>query len=283
MKLSKLLKSLDVREKQEQIETFDLDEAMNAAQSAPVAQYGDIWLLGDHRLVCGDATQREATQRLVGQSRAAMTFTDPPYNVDYGHHGGAPRKGSKRTIVNDNLETAFEPFLEKACRNILDFTDGAAYICMSSSELHTLQRAFVSAGGHWSTFIIWAKNTFTIGRSDYQRQYEPILYGWREGAQHYWCGDRDQGDVWHVEKPTSSPLHPTMKPLLLIEKAIQNSSKPGDKVLDLFLGSGSTLIACERTGRTCYGMELEPLYVDIARMRWEAFTKEKAQLLKEVK
>jgi DNA modification methylase len=272
--LMKLLKTLDAREKREQIETFDLDEAMKAAENARVAKIGDLWLLGDHRLVCGDSTQREATQRLVGQSRMAMAFTDPPYNVDY--HGGASQKGTKRTVANDNLGIGFEPFLEQACCNILESTDGAVYICMSSSELHTLQRAFVSAGGHWSTFIIWAKNTFTIGRSDYQRQYEPILYGWREGAHHYWCGARDQGDVWQVEKPIASPLHPTMKPLALVERAIENSSKPGDKILDLFLGSGSTLIACERTGRTCYGMELDPLYVDIAIARWEAFTREKA-------
>jgi DNA modification methylase len=174
------------------------------------------------------------------------------------------------------LGDAFEPFLEKACRNILEVTEGAVYICMSSSELHTLQKAFVSVGGHWSTFIIWAKNTFTLGRSDYQRQYEPILYGWREGSKHYWLGDRDQGDVWRIEKPTANPLHPTMKPLALVERALENSSQPGNTVLDVFLGSGSTLIACERTGRTCYGMELEPLYVDIARMRWESFTSQKA-------
>jgi len=280
--LKELLKSLQAREKRERVETFDLDEAVKAAQSAPVAKQGDIWLLGDHRLVCDDSADGEAVQRLMGQSRAAMAFTDPPYNVDYGNHGGAPQRG-RRTVANDNLGSEFEPFLEKACRNILDFTDGAVYICMSSSELHTLQRAFVSAGGHWSTFIIWAKSTFTMGRSDYQRQYEPILYGWREGAKHHWCGDRDQGDVWHVEKPTSNPLHPTMKPLALMERAIQNSSEPGDRVLDLFLGSGSTLIACEKVGRTCFGMELKPLYVDITRMRWEAFTGEKARLYEEGK
>jgi DNA modification methylase len=280
--LKKLLKSLDARERRERLENFDLEEAMKAAQSAPVAKRGDIYLLGDNKLACNDATDREAVQRLIGQSKATMAFTDPPYNVDYGNHGGASPKG-KRTVANDNLGTEFEPFLEKACRNIIEVTDGAIYICMSSSELHTLQRAFVSAGGHWSTFIIWAKNTFTIGRSDYQRQYEPILYGWREGAQHHWCGDRNQGDVWRIEKPTSNPLHPTMKPLALIERAINNSSQPGDKVLDLFLGSGSTLIACERTGRICYGMELEPLYVDIARMRFEAFTGEKARLSEEGK
>ena len=281
--LKKLLKSLDAREKKERIENFDLDAAVKAAQSSPVAKMGDIWLLGEHRLACGDSTDREAVQRLMGQAKAAMTFTDPPYNVNYGETMKDKIRGNSNKIINDNLGDAFEPFLEKACKNMLEFTDGAVYICMSSSELHTLQKAFIAAGGHWATFIIWAKNTFTIGRSDYQRQYEPILYGWREGVSHYWCRDRDQGDVWQVDKPSSSPLHPTMTPLALIERAIQNSSQSGDKVLDTFLGSGSTLIACERTGRICYGMELEPLYVDIARMRWEAFTGEKAQRSEEVK
>ncbi len=278
--LKKLLKSLDAREKRDRLENFDLDAAVKDAQNAPKAKLGDIWLLDEHRLVCGDSTDREAVQRLMGGTKAAMAFTDPPYNVNYGdhRHTGA----SQRIIANDNLGEVFEPFLEKACKNMLEFTDGAVYICMSSSELHTLQKAFIAAGGHWSTFIIWAKNTFTIGRSDYQRQYEPILYGWREGINHYWCRDRDQGDVWQVDKPSSSPLHPTMKPLALIERAIQNSSQSGDIVLDIFIGSGSTLIACERTGRICYGMELEPLYVDIARMRWEAFTGEKAKLSEEV-
>ena len=147
---------------------------------------------------------------------------------------------------------------------------------MSASELHTLQKAFVYAGGHWSTFLILAKDVFTLGRSDYQRQYEPMLYGWREGAKHHWNGGRSQGDVWQIDKQRSNPLHPTMKPLSLIERAIENSSASGDIVLDLFLGSGSTLIAAERTGRICYGMELEPQYVDVSVMRWEAFTGEKA-------
>jgi DNA modification methylase len=235
------------------------------------------------RLTCNDSTDREAVQRLMGGSNAAMTFTDPPYNVNYGETMKDKLRKNSNKIINDNLGDAFEPFLEKACKNMLEFTDGPVYICMSSSELHTLQKAFIATGGHWSTFIIWAKNTFTIGRSDYQRQYEPILYGWREGVNHYWCRDRDQGDVWQVDKPSSSPLHPTMKPLALIERAIQNSSQAGDKVLDTFLGSGSTLIACGRTGRICCGMELEPLYVDIARMRWEVFTEEKARKLEEVK
>ena len=270
--LDEILKGLNPPEPQEDPGP-QLDKAAELQEQWGTA-LGQIWEIPSvnapgksHRLICGDATDCEAVRRLMGQSRAAMTFTDPPYNVDYGNHGGAPRKGTRRTVANDNLGTGFQPLLEKACRNILEVTDGAIYICMSSSELHTLQEAFVSAGGHWSTFIIWAKSTFTVGRSDYQRQYEPILYGWREGSKHHWCGDRDQGDLWHVEKSTSNPLHPTMKPLPLMERAIQNSSEPGDKVLDLFLGSGSTLIACERTGRACYSMELEPKYVAVTLER----------------
>ena len=157
-------------------------------------------------------------------------------------------------------------------------TRGAVYICMSSSEIDTLRRVFTEAGGHWSTFLIWAKNTFTLGRSDYQRQYEPILYGWREGGEHYWCGARDQGDVWQVNKPLVNDLHPTQKPVELIERAINNSSKGGDIVLDPFGGSGSTLIACEKTGRRARLIELEPGYVDTTVTRWQEFTGREAIL-----
>ena len=129
---------------------------------------------------------------------------------------------------------------------------------MSSSELHTLQRAFTAAGGKWSTFVIWAKHTFTLGRADYQRQYEPILYGWPAGHDRYWCGARDQGDVWFIDKPARNDLHPTMKPVALVERAIRNSSKSRDIVLDPFGGSGSTLIACEKTGRQARLVELDP-------------------------
>ena len=128
-------------------------------------------------------------------------------------------------------------------------TNGAVYVCMSSSELDRLQEAFRKAGGKWSTFVIWAKNTFTFGRSDYQRQYEPILYGWKDGGDHYWCGARDQGDVWFFDKPAKNDLHPTMKPVALVERAIRNSSKSRDIVLDPFGGSGTTLIAAARAGR----------------------------------
>ncbi len=149
---------------------------------------------------------------------------------------------------------------------------------MSSSELDTLQKAFREAGGKWSTFLIWAKNTFTLGRADYQRQYEPILYGWKDGSDHFWCGARDQGDVWFFNKPARNDLHPTMKPVELVERAIRNSSKTKDIVLDLFGGSGSTLIACEKTGRQARLTELDPKYVDVIIRRWEEYAGQEAYL-----
>ncbi len=172
-----------------------------------------------------------------------------PSNVDYANTPKDKLGGKHRPILNDNLGGGFEAFLVDACTNILAVTKGAVYVCMSSSELHTLQRAFAAAGGKWSTFVIWAKSTFTLGRAGYQRQYEPILYGWKDGADHYWCGARDQGDVWFFDKPVKNDLHPTQKPVALVERAVRNSSKTRDIVLDPFAGSGSTLIACEKTGR----------------------------------
>ena len=157
-------------------------------------------------------------------------------------------------------------------------TKGAVYICMSSSELDVLQKAFREAGGHWSTFVIWAKNTFTLGRADYQRQYEPILYGWKKGTDHYWCGARDQGDVWYIDKPGKSELHPTMKPIELVERAIRNSSKSRDIVFDPFGGSGTTLIAAERSGRRARLIELDPKYVDVIVQRWQDASGSRARL-----
>jgi DNA modification methylase len=276
--LGKLLKSLDVREKKERLETFDLDAALEAAQAAHVAQRGDLWRLGDHRLLCGDATDAGDVSRLLGEKKAAMAFTDPPYNVSLGDHGGRQRGSRRRRIANDALTPeVWEAFVRAWARNLLDRVDGALYVCMSTKEWPLVSRVLEELGGHWSDTIIWAKDRFVLGRADYQRQYEPIWYGWREGASHHWCGDRDQGDVWNIPRPADSELHPTMKPLELVERAIGNSSKPGDGVLDPFLGSGTTLIVAERTGRICYAMELEPAYVDVAIRRWEAFTGEKAE------
>jgi DNA modification methylase len=244
----------------------------------PVSKPGDLWVLGNHRLLCGDATVLADVERALGGKLADMTFCDPPYNVDYANSPKDKLRGKHRPIMNDNLGGGFEAFLRDACANILSVTKGAVYVCMSSSELHTLQRAFTAAGGRWSTFVIWAKNTFTLGRADYQRQYEPILYGWKDGAEHYWCGARDQGDVWFFDKPVRNDLHPTMKPVALVERAIRNSSKTRDLVLDPFGGSGSTLIACEKTRRHARLMELDPKYVDTIILRWQAWTGEQATL-----
>jgi hypothetical protein len=170
-------------------------------QTPVISRPGDVWVLGPHRLLCGDSTQAQSYERLLGDNQVDMVFTDPPYNVNYANTPKDRLRGKNRAILNDNLGNGFEQFLTDALSPALARCDGAVYVAMSSSELDTLQSAFRAAGGKWSTFIIWAKNTFTLGRADYQRQYEPILYGWREGATRHWCGDRDQGDVWHIKKP----------------------------------------------------------------------------------
>jgi DNA modification methylase len=255
----------------------DEDTAPELPESA-VTVLGDVWLLGDHRLLCGDSTRMDAIEKVLAGGLADMVFTDPPYNVNYGATMKDKLRGNKRKIANDNLGEGFEQFLREACANILAVTKGAVYVCMSSSELHTLERAFREAGGHWSTFVIWAKNTFTMGRSDYQRQYEPILYGWKDGTDHFWCGARDQGDVWFVKKPVANDLHPTMKPVELVERAIRNSSKGRDTVLDPFGGSGTTLIASEKAGRHACLIELEPKYCDVIVRRWQEYSGRQATI-----
>jgi DNA modification methylase len=252
------------------------DDAVPDLPVDPVSITGDVWLLGQHRLMCGDSTVLSDVERLMNGQLADMAFTDPPYNVDYGNNAKDKMRGKDRRIMNDALGDGFYQFLYDACVNLLIVTKGACYVCMSSSELHTLQRAWLEAGGKWSTFVIWAKNTFTLGRADYQRQYEPILYGWKEGTKHFWCGDRDQSDIWNYNKPRVNDLHPTMKPVELVERAIKNSSKTRDIVLDLFGGSGTTLIACEKTNRQARLVELDPKYVDVIVKRWEDYTGLKA-------
>jgi DNA modification methylase len=244
----------------------------------PISRPGDLWICGEHRVLCGDARVLADVEKVLGGELADMCFTDSPYNVNYSNSTKDKKKGKSRPILNDALGKEFGAFLYDACVNILTVTKGAVYMCMSSSELDTLQKAFREAGGKWSTFVIWAKNTFTLGRSDYQRQYEPILYGWKQGADHYWCGDRDQGDVWYFDKPAKNDLHPTMKPVALVERAIRNSSKTRDIVLDPFGGSGTTLIAAERTGRRARLIELDPKYVDAIVQRWQDSTGGAARL-----
>jgi DNA modification methylase len=252
------------------------DDAVPDVPVTPISRPGDVWELGNHRLLCGDATDPAGYEALMADAHAEMVFTDPPYNVDYANSAKDKMRGKDRPILNDNLGDGFYDFLLAALTPMLARCAGATYIAMSSSELDTLQQAFRAAGGKWSTFIIWAKNTFTLGRADYQRQYEPILYGWPEGQNRHWCGDRDQGDVWNIKKPQKNDLHPTMKPVELVERAIRNSSRPGDIVLDPFGGSGTTLIAAEKSGRIGWLIELDPKYVDVIVRRWQDWTGQEA-------
>lgn len=277
----KELEAFGEPEQEGKTEDDDVPEVPEEAVTKP----GDIWVLGEHRLLCGDTTIYDDVKKLIQNDIATMIFTDPPYNVNYGssmkdsirYHAGTL---GGRKIMNDNLGDGFAQFLTDSLSNLMMFNKGAAYVCMSSSELHTLYSSFVASGGKWSTFIMWAKNTFTLGRADYQRQYEPILYGWRaDNKKYYWCGDRDQSDVWEYNKPIRNDLHPTMKPVELVERAINNSSKVGDIVLDGFGGSGSTLIAAEKTRRKARLMELDPKFCDVIVRRWEEYTGNKAQLL----
>ena len=263
LELEKLLISAD--------DDGDPDEAPEPP-AEPISKPGDLWICGEHRVLCGDATVRADVEKLLDGELADMAFTDPPYNVNYANSAKDKLRGKNRAILNDALGSEFGTFLQAAAANMLGVTKGAIYICMSSSELDTLQKAFREAGGKWSTFVIWAKNTFTLGRADYQRQYEPILYGWKDGADHYWCGARDQGDVWFFDKPVKNDLHPTMKPVALVERAIRNSSKSRDIVLDLFGGAGTTMIAAERTSRRARLLELDPRYVDVIVQRWQGTT-----------
>lgn len=282
------LRKLDVFTDQEYEELLaELEQETNAIDEddapelplRPVTVTGDLWLLPpDHRCLCADSTVMKNIETVMAGSAADMVFMDMPYNVAYRQSSKTSGRKRERPIVNDNLGKDFGQFLYNACVNVMAVAKGAIYICMSSSELHTLHKAFTDAGGHWSTFLIWSKNTFTLGHSDYQRQFEPILYGWPQGKPHYFCPARDQGDVWFVNKPRVNDLHPTMKPVELVERAIRNSSHCRDQVLDPFGGAGSTLIACEKTGRRARLIEIEPQYVDVMVERWQTFTGRQATL-----
>ena len=272
--LQDLLTRFDQREKRARPERFDLDEALAAVdREASGIAPGAGWQLGAHRLFRGDATDAAFVARCLDDGPAALVFTDPPYNVAYGAHGGRAPDAPARRLVNDALPAeAWERFCRAWAVSLTANVAGALYVCMSSKEWPLVCRALAEAGAHWSDTIIWAKDRFTLGRADYQRQYEPIWYGWADGSQRHWAGGRDQGDVWQIPRPDASPLHPTQKPLELVERAIENSSTPGDTVFDPFCGAGTTLIACERTGRRGVGVEIDPRYVAATIARWEAFT-----------
>jgi DNA modification methylase len=241
------------------------EDAVPEPPPEPITKPGDIWILGKHRLMCGDSTSVDAVDKLMQGQKADMVFTDPPYGVDYKGINNDERSG-----LEDLLRQAFANYLT-ACKS------GASCYVFHSDKcadiFHLVFREFF----HFSSMIIWAKNSLTLSRTDYQSQHEPCLYGWMNNGSHAFYGDRKQVSVWKFDKERVVG-HTTPKPVALIERAVHNSSKSDDIVIDLFGGSGSTLIACEKTGRSCRMMELDPKYCDVIVKRWEEFTGQKARL-----
>jgi len=244
-----------------------------------VACPGDLFVLGAHRLLCGDATSLRDVARLMDGRRADLVFTDPPYNVDY-----TGKTVDALKIVNDTMDgRCFRAFLLAAFQVLFaNAREGAPiYVCHADTEGYNFRGALTDAGWLFKQAIVWVKDSFVMGRQDYHWRHEPILYGWKPGTGHTWAADRTQDTVWEIPRPKRSTEHPTMKPVELVSRAIVNSSKPGDMVLDPFGGSGSTLIACESEGRVCRMAELDPRYVDVIVERWETFTGRCAELVRE--
>lgn len=272
--LDALCQSLSQAQTAIDIEEDEAPEPPEVAKTQP----GDLYQLGQHRLLCGDATVLTHVQRLMGEDQADMVFTDPPYNVDY-----TGKTADALTIQNDKMSNEkFYQFLLDAFANMAMLTKpgSAIYICHADSEGLNFRTAMVSAGWLLKQCIIWNKNAFVMGRQDYHWKHEPILYGWLLGASHNWFGDRKQCTVWDFDKPQRNGEHPTMKPVSLVAYAIQNSTMPGHIVMDLFGGSGSTLMACEQTGRVCRTVEFDPKYCDVIVQRWEKYTGRSAELVK---
>jgi len=268
------------------IESLDPVEPLTDEDAVPEdvetrCKKGDIWQLGRHRLMCGDSTAITDVERLMDGKKADMAFTDPPYGVSYAEKNESLNtvgRGNciQTPIENDHLkDDELKSFFSEAFLSLsLCMKPGCSfYVCAPQGGEQMMMMMMMSeAGMPMRHELIWVKNNHVLGRADYHYKHEPILYGWKEGAGHVWNGERNKFSVWEFDKPHSSRLHPTMKPVELIEFAIQNSSNHLDVVLDLFLGSGSTLIACEKTGRTCYGMELSEKYCDVILKRWEDYT-----------
>lgn len=253
------------------------DDEVPAAPEIPITKPGDIYRLGDHRLLCGDATVMDAVITLMDGQHADLIFTDPPYNVDYEGY-----TDEKLTIKNDKMDPAeFKKFLLDTFGSyrwaIKD--GGSVYVCHPSSYQREFQDALESCGFAIRCQIIWAKNTFAWGFGRYKFQHEPIFYAYVQGESDEWYGDKSQSTLWQEKKPAANRLHPTMKPVELVLRAIENSSKAGDLVLDLFGGSGTTMIAAEKTKRRCFMAEVDPVYCDVIVKRWENFTGQKAERL----
>ncbi|KZE74379.1 lactate dehydrogenase [Paenibacillus elgii] len=244
---------------------FDVGAAL---PDEPITRIGDVWILGKHRLICGDSTNEHDMATLMNGKKARLIVTDPPYNVDYT---GKTKDALK--IENDKMDNdQFYEFLLAAYKRMYETADDGAsiYVFHADSEGLNFRKAFIEAGFKLAQCCIWAKQVFVMGRQDYQWQHEPVLYGWKPTAGHYWNSDRKQTTLWQFDRPFRNEHHPTMKTIPLISYPIKNSSKIGDIVLDSFGGSGSTLIACEETDRVCYTMELDPKYADVIVKRYIA-------------
>jgi DNA modification methylase len=251
------------------------DDDVPEVPEEPITKKGDLYKLGEHRLLCGDATIIDDVERLMDGQKADMVFTDPPYNIAYD--GGTKKR---EIIKNDNVDNFYQ-FLLDAYINILLVTKAgsSAYITHADTERYNFTKAFIDAGFYLSSVIIWVKNNSTFGRQDYKWKHEPILYGWNAKGGHKYYGRANEDTVWEIDRPSRSDQHPTMKPIALIERAIMNSSKSEDNILDTFGGSGSTLIACEKLNRKCFMMELDEHYCDVIKSRWEQYTGKEAILL----
>lgn len=248
-------------------------------ESEPTVKFGEVWQLGKHRLMCGDSTDKGCVEELMNGKKANLIVTDPPYNVAY-----EGKTKDALTIQNDSMDgDTFKEFLTNAFNRCFESLQdgGSFYVWYASREHVNFETALNDAGLQVRQQLIWNKNTMVLGRQDYHWKHEPCLYGWKDGASHNWYSDRTQTTVLEFDKPARNGEHPTMKPVELIAYQIKNSSKREDVVLDLFGGSGSTLIACEQLDRTCHMMELDPRYCDVIIRRWESITGEKAVLVNE--
>lgn len=248
-------------EKDMKDDDFDLSAAL---EKAAFVERGDIWTVGRHRLMCGDATSAEDVSALMDGKKANLIVTDPPYNVAF-------KSGSGLSIQNDSMENGeFYTFLYNSFQNMAEHLEkgGAAYVFHADTEGLNFRKAFVDAGFHLAGVCIWVKNSLVLGRSDYQWQHEPVLYGFLKNGKHPWYSDRKQTTIWNYDKPKRNKNHPTSKPLDLLGYPICNSSQENAIVLDTFGGSGSTLMACEQTNRICHMMELDEKYASVILRRY---------------
>lgn len=267
-----------------ELDATELEDTIPELPEEPVSKPGDLWKLGNHLLLCGDSTDPLSYERLLSDGHADLIVTDPPWNVNYGAVEKGNAQGYKpRTIMNDHMDDSqWQDFVTGFCGQMSAFAKPGCpiYLVMSAQEWPVIDATLRDFGFHWSSTIIWAKDRLVLSRKDYHTQYEPIWYGWKDsGPRIVQVEDRKQSDLWQFDRPSRSDLHPTTKPVELIVRAIQNSSKRGSVVLEPFAGSGSTLIACEQTDRVCRAIELDPKYVDVIVKRWETLTGQKAELV----